>query len=292
MGFKRVAVVGAATAVVSCMGVPGVVSAAPAPGGRSVVPVVGPGSEVGVVQEWGVGGRVRVKSCTVGVVAERPDGRRVAVTAGHCGEPGQQVGARAAGVDGFVRVGAVAKSVAPRSRVDPKTGESYVVDALAADWAVVDLSPRVSTRVARGPVRQTVVGVARVGDRVCQQGITSGWRCGSVLAVKGALFATDIKSRPGDSGGPVMRLADGAALGIASRGTGDDVSAGEQVTIYTGLQDVLARGGGLRLATGDRAGVSAGRMVSVDEEAVVLPEAMSAPALLRAASVEAAAIVG
>ncbi|WP_019201181.1 S1 family peptidase [Tsukamurella sp. 1534] len=272
--MKRV-IAGASAAIV-VLGGAGVLpaaTAAPAPAGaRTALPVVGPGSEIGVVQERRANGRVRTKTCTVGFVAERPDGRRVAVTAGHCGSRGQQVGAPIPGERGALqKVGTVTQSSSPRTMKDPETGEQVLVNPQEADWAVIDLHPRIPTTSSRGPVRQTRVGVARVGERVCQQGVTLGWRCGTVLAVTPTQILADITSRPGDSGGPLVRLSDGAALGITTAGTDDDVKPGEQATIYWSVRDVFARGGGLRLATTNRGGVPApNRAAAGDEERTFL----------------------
>lgn len=265
----------AAPAALVGLAVPGTASAAPAPApgsARVAMPVVGPGSEIGVVQERRADGRVRASDCTVGFVAERPDGRRVAVTAGHCGRRGQLVGAPTPGRAGALRqVGVVSQSSNPPEN-----------DFTSPDWAVVDLLPSVPTVSTRGPVRQSVVGDARVGDRVCQQGISSGWRCGVVRAVTPNRILTDIKSRPGDSGGPLMRLSDGAAVGIATEATDDRVPATRQATMYVSLRDVLARaGGGLRLATTNKGGVRVDprRAVAAEEIAVFTSE----PAVMRTA---------
>ncbi|ADG77172.1 Peptidase S1 and S6 chymotrypsin/Hap OS=Tsukamurella paurometabola (strain ATCC 8368 / DSM /CCUG 35730 / CIP 100753 / JCM 10117 / KCTC 9821 / NBRC 16120/ NCIMB 702349 / NCTC 13040) OX=521096 GN=Tpau_0531 PE=4 SV=1 [Tsukamurella paurometabola] len=202
-------------------------------------------------------------TCTVAFVAERPDGRRVALTAGHCGKRGQAVGAPVPGKpDALVRVGTFAQSSNPPARTTP---EGYVLpeDLTAPDWGVIDLRPTTKSAAERGPVRPTRVGEARVGDRVCQQGVTSGWRCGVVRVVSPTQISTDITSRPGDSGGPLIRLSDGAALGIVSGGTAAEAPRDvPRMTFYWSLRDALAQGGGLRLVT---AGTPAAQRVSSPE---------------------------
>lgn len=238
--------------------------AAPAPGPvRVAAPVVGPGSEIGVVQERSADGRVLASTCTLGFIAERPDGRRVGLTAGHCGKRGQAVGAPVPGrPDALVRVGTVAQSSNPPARKNP---EGYVLpeDLGAPDWAVIDLAPQTKSTANRGPVRPTRVGDARVGDRVCQQGVTSGWRCGVVKGVSPTQIRTDIDGAPGDSGGPLVRLSDGAALGLVSGGTAKEAPRDvPRMTFYWSLRDALAQGGGLRLVT---VGAPAPQLVSSPE---------------------------
>lgn len=247
---RVVATTVAVAAVVGGVGLPSA-SAAPVPvPGRVAAPVLGPGSEIDVVQERGADGRLLASSCTVGFIAERPDGRRVALTAGHCGKRGQAVGAPVAGrPDALVRVGTVAQSSNPPAR---KTRDGYVLpeDLSAPDWAVIDLAPKTRSTASRGPVRPTRVGDARVGDRVCQQGVTTGWRCGVVRAVSPTQIRTDIDGAEGDSGGPLIRPSDGAALGLITGGTAKEAPRDvPRMSFYWSLRDALARGGGLRLVT-------------------------------------------
>lgn len=256
--ITRAAVVAVGVSSVLVGAVPGAVSAAPAPGGARIsVPVIGPGSEIGVVQERRGGDRVRAGACTVGFVADRPDGRRVLLTAGHCGKPGQLVGVPVRGPGGervLVRVGTVGQSSNPPVKIDPKTGRALVVNPTAPDWAVIDLQRGVKVSPSRGAVRPTRVGDARVGDRVCQQGSTSGWRCGSVLALRGPQILASVDADPGDSGGPLIRLSDGAALGVTSSSTSESAPKSvARTTVYWSVRDAFARAGGLRLATGPAA---------------------------------------
>ncbi|WP_081586049.1 S1 family peptidase [Tsukamurella sp. 1534] len=260
---------GRAAAIAGIAAIAGGVVAAPTATAAPASVTVAPGSEIAVVQEKTADGRVMASKCTVGFIAVRPDGRRVAMTAGHCGKAGQDVGVPAPGRPNTLqRVGVVAQSSNPPTRIDPETGSAGPADPLAPDWAVVDLQRGTPTAASRGPVQPTRVGVARVGDRVCQQGVTSGWKCGKVRAASATQIHTDIGARQGDSGGPLVRLSDGAALGLTSAGNRDDEpGAGPRVTIYWSIKDALARAGGLKLAT---AGTPApGSLVSAPEQSRV-----------------------
>lgn len=261
---------------------PGTASAAPTPspgGVRVSVPVIGPGSEIGVVQERRGGDRVRAGKCTVGFVADRPDGRRVLLTAGHCGKPGQLVGVPVRGPGGeqaLVRIGTVEQSSTPPTKINPKSGRAMPANPTAPDWAVIDLQRGVKVSPNRGAVRPTRVGDARVGDKVCQQGATSGRRCGSVLALRGPQILTSIDSDPGDSGGPLIRLADGAALGVVSSSTSDSAPAGTaKTTIYWSVRDALARAGGLRLTTGAPAQQQVSAPADQDQELLTVTETVA-----------------
>lgn len=280
LGRVAVLALGASSVLVG-VAVPGAASAAPAPspgGTRVSVPVIGPGSEIGIVQERRGADRVRAGKCTVGFVADRPDGRRVLLTAGHCGKPGQLVGVpiRSRGENGLVRVGTVAQSSTPPTRINPESGRAMPANPTAPDWAVIELQRGVKVSPSRGAVRPARVGDARVGDKVCQQGATSGWRCGSVLALRGPQILTSVDSDPGDSGGPLIRLADGAALGIVSTSTSENAPAGTPKTsTYWSVRDAFARAGGLRLAVGGPAQQQVSDSAQEDQELLTVTETVT-----------------
>lgn len=273
-----------ASAVLAGAAAPGAAFAAPAPapapgGTRIDVPVIGPGSEIGIVTERRAGNKVMTGKCTAGFVAERADGRRVLLTAGHCGKPGQLVGVPVrtpGGKNALVRIGTVGQSSTPPVKIDRATGRSMPAVPTAPDWAVIDLQRGVKVSPTRGAIRPTRVGDARVGDRVCQQGATSGWRCGSVLALRGAQILTSVDADPGDSGGPMVRLSDGAALGITSSSTTENAPAGvPRTTIYWSVRDALARAGGLRLATGAPAQQQVSATVEDEQQLLTVSESIA-----------------
>ena len=183
----------------------GVAALVPAAAQAEPVASVVPGSSVLTVTKL-VGNVADGRGCTVGFVGQRPDGTRVGLYAGHCGAQGQQVV-----VDGRI-VGVNAGSSSPRLT---KSDMFEVPDA--PDWGVFTRDPKLAKATPGGRVRPTSVGTARPGDPVCSQGVSSGWRCGSVVSVDGGYIATTIPVQVGDSGGPLIRTSDNAALGIASR---------------------------------------------------------------------------
>lgn len=192
-----------AAASVAVLG--GVAALVPAAAHAEPVATVVPGSSVLTVTKL-VGNVADGRGCTVGFVGQRPDGTRVGLYAGHCGAQGQQVV-----VDGRI-VGVNTGSSAPRLT---KSDTFEVPDA--PDWGVFTLDPKLAKAAPGGRVRPGSVGVARAGDPVCSQGVSSGWRCGTVVSVEGGYIATTIPVQVGDSGGPLVRTSDNAALGIASR---------------------------------------------------------------------------
>ncbi|WP_019202321.1 hypothetical protein [Tsukamurella sp. 1534] len=169
------------------------------------VATITPGSSVLTVSKL-VGNVADGRGCTVGFIGQRPDGSRVGLYAGHCGAEGQQIA-----VDGRI-VGVNTGSSAPRLT---KTDTFVIPDA--PDWGVFQLDPKVAQAAPGGRVRPSSVGSATAGDEVCSQGVSSGWRCGKVVSVDGGYIATTIPVQVGDSGGPLIRTRDNAALGIASR---------------------------------------------------------------------------
>lgn len=191
----------AATAAV----IGGVAALVPAAAQAAPVATIVPGSSVLTVSKL-VGNTADGRGCTVGFIGQKPDGSRVGLYAGHCGAQGQQVVA-----DGRI-VGVNTGSSAP----ELTKADMFVVPD-APDWGVFSLDPQVAKAAPGGRVRPSGVGTARPGDQVCSQGVSSGWRCGSVVNVEGGYIATTIPVQVGDSGGPLIRTSDNAALGIASR---------------------------------------------------------------------------
>ncbi len=206
--------------------------------------VLGPGSEIETQLRSAGVGRALFAQCTLGVVANGPTGR-VAITAGHCAPVGHLVGVRIpAGGHRVVVIGRVSAASIPRSV--PTAGGDLDVQPEKPDWGVIRFDPGVALAAGRGRVQPTGVAQARLGERVCQQGITTGWQCGVVVAVAGHRVATDIPVREGDSGGPLVDQASGAVLGILSTG---GRQGRQSISVYWDLGFVLAQAGGLTLAT-------------------------------------------
>ncbi|GGK90530.1 S1 family peptidase [Mangrovihabitans endophyticus] len=152
------------------------------------------------------------------------------VTAGHCGEPGDQT-------SGFNQQaqGTVEASVFPG---DADMGFVQV----NGDW-----TPQPVVNDFRGnelPVAGSTE--APVGAAVCRSGSTTGTFCGTILAKnqtvrypEGAvtgLTRTDVCAEGGDSGGPW--LSGDQAQGVTSGGSGDCTNGGE--TFFQPINEILA----------------------------------------------------
>ena len=245
--YRRAARIGAAAGavVVGAAVLSGTAGAAPS---TTVTPKVSvaPGQEIDVVQSLD-GDRVRASdACTLGVVALNSAGQKIGVTAGHCGNAGEMVAARAIGVsNALVEIGKVARSTSPQ--IVKQNGEPNVADPTAPDWATISFLPTVPVSVTGPGVAPSSVGRAKVGDPVCSVGRTSGKRCGTVIDVVGNRIQTNVPRRPGDSGSPLIRTSDGAALGIASLGQIKPVDGVDESTFWD-LGFILSQAGGLTLA--------------------------------------------
>lgn len=236
LGVAATAAIGVATSLV--------VSAAPAAAAPRIV--VGPGSEIDIVQNETAEG-IEVAACTLGVLATTPDGRRVGVTAGHCGKVGQEVTVPAPGqARALISVGKFEKSSNPPTKI--VDGREVSTNISHPDWGTVSFKPGVPLVNRLGKAAPRSLGKARIGDKVCSQGRTSGWVCGAVTDVTANRFRTDLKLRSGDSGASLIRLSDGAALGIHATGSSEPGRDGSEVSDYWDLGFVLAQAGGLRLA--------------------------------------------
>lgn len=236
LGAAAIAALGAAASFA--------ITAAPASAAPRIV--VGPGSEIDIVQKDTPQG-IEVAACTLGVLALTPDGRRVGVTAGHCGKAGQEVAVPAPGqARALISVGKFEKSSNPPVKVID--GQEFSTNVAHPDWGTVSFKPGVPLVNSLGRVQPKKLGKAAVGDKVCSQGRTSGWVCGTVTDVTANRFRTDLHLRSGDSGASLIRLSDGAALGIHATGSVKPGTDGSEVSDYWDLGFVFAQAGGLRLA--------------------------------------------
>lgn len=230
----------------AAVGVAASTLAVAAPASAAPRVVVGPGSEIDIVQKQTADG-IEVAACTVGVLAITPDGRRVGVTAGHCGKVGQEVTVPAPGqARALISVGRFEKSSNPPTKM--VEGREVAVDVAHPDWGTVSFKQGVPLANRLGKAAPRSLGKAKIGDKACSLGRTSGWVCGTVTDVTANRFRTDLKLRSGDSGASLIRLSDGAALGIHATGSAEPGNDGSEVSDYWDLGFVLGQAGGLRLA--------------------------------------------
>ncbi|HHU68566.1 MAG TPA: serine protease [Corynebacterium sp.] len=183
------------------------------------------------------------KMCTIGVVGTDAEGRKVGITAGHCGDPGEKVWS----ADSW-QVGASGTVVASNK---------------LHDYSVVELGS--NTQISRTYNNVTVNslgGPARPGDILCKQGVATGHTCGNVWTSDAEVQISQLCAMVGDSGAPVM--AGDRMVGIVSGGVLSDQRFSCRTplqgqlfmpTVSTSIDSVLkdmeARGGvgaGFRLA--------------------------------------------
>lgn len=137
--------------------------------------------------------------CTLGYTASNADGDQLAVTAGHCGSPGAPVRDRAGQIIGTIA------AVQPDDTPTAHYG-----------YAIIALRPGVATTAAiTATMHLTAAAQADLGDSVCLFGTTTGVHCGVVSTITDhAGVITGFASDHGDSGGPIVRIADHALVGI------------------------------------------------------------------------------
>ncbi len=135
--------------------------------------------------------------CTTAVAGYDAAGNAVAVTAGHCGSPGDEVS----------------------SADDPEgTVIGTFERAGAVDNGIILLNENAQVTNSYNGVSINQLGGAAPADfgEVCKTGITTGTSCGPVFATSGAQFATHVCASHGDSGAPVY--AGGRLVGVLSGG--------------------------------------------------------------------------
>lgn len=137
--------------------------------------------------------------CTIAATGYDKDGRKIAITAGHCG----YVGAQVASADSW-RVG--------------NTG-TVVAHGNGLDYSVIELGS--NARVTRSyngvTVNSVGGGTPAAGSQVCKSGVATGTTCGNVWGADHRTNVSQVCAMPGDSGAPVME--GDRLVGMVSGGT-------------------------------------------------------------------------
>lgn len=141
------------------------------------------------------------KMCTIGVVGTDAEGRKVGITAGHCGDPGEKVWS----ADSW-QVGA---------------SGTIVTSNKLHDYSVVELGSNTQiTRSYNGVTVNSIGGPARPGEILCKQGVATGHTCGNVWTSDAEIHISQLCAMVGDSGAPVM--AGDRMVGLISGGVLSD----------------------------------------------------------------------
>ncbi|AKK02578.1 S1 family peptidase [Corynebacterium epidermidicanis] len=134
------------------------------------------------------------KICTLAVAGFDAAGRKVGITAGHCGGTGEKV--YSADAPGVGEVGVVTQSV-------PEL-----------DYAAVVFNNKATvTRSYAGVTVNALGGVTTLGQQLCKKGVATGLTCG----IAWDQYQSQVCAMQGDSGGPM--LAGDRLVGIVSGGS-------------------------------------------------------------------------
>ena len=136
--------------------------------------------------------------CTLTAVGTDAQGRKVGLTAGHCGEVGESVYSADA-----LGVGAAG---------------TVVAKDLEYDYAVVELGSNTELTDNYGGVKVNGVGTmnAGLGTQLCKQGVATGYTCGTTWLAQPGFAITQVCAGAGDSGAPVLQ--DGRVVGSVTGG--------------------------------------------------------------------------
>ncbi len=139
------------------------------------------------------------KMCTLGVAGTDAAGRKVGLTAGHCGEPGEQV----ASADSW-QLGPTGTVVASNAH---------------HDYSVIEFGSNTElTRSYNGVTVNQVGGApATTGQQLCKQGVATGFTCGITWVDDRDVQFSQVCASVGDSGGPV--LVGDRLVGLVSGGS-------------------------------------------------------------------------
>lgn len=138
------------------------------------------------------------KMCTLGVVGMDAAGRKIGLTAGHCGQPGEQV------------------TSADSWQIGP-TG-TVVASNAHHDYSVIEFGPNAELTRSYNGVTVNHLGGAPVGtgQQLCKQGVATGYTCGIAWVDDQTVQFSQVCASVGDSGGPV--LAGDRLVGLVSGG--------------------------------------------------------------------------
>ncbi len=173
--------------------------------------------------------------CSLGANATTSTGVRVVITAGHC----------TAGGGNWSGTGGTIGPVSGSSFPGNDFGTIRVSSTSALPTWFVDRFGTIPDVIIIGH------RAARVGERVCRSGSTTGWRCGTVAGLNATvnyaggtvygLIRTNVCAEPGDSGGPLVSYPDAMnqvyLLGVLSGGSGNCSSGG--TTFYQPIAEIL-----------------------------------------------------
>ena len=235
---------------------------------------------------YGDAGDGMYASCSIGFNGWDPQGNPAVITAGHCtGDGSVSTTLLAPDVEGeapTTELGTFGTSVfggpgnipASFPTNDPKNPDPATI---GTDVAVIDsinesldLLPEVtqwnSAGLSETTTRITGTGTAVPGLPVCRSGLTTGWKCGTIVhheaifflvaghnngtdpkdvrAVVG--FMSDLEAAPGDSGGPV--ISGSTALGVVSAGFDTDSDGRIDTVGAADLTDALRYAPGYSIA--------------------------------------------
>ncbi|MDO5670904.1 MAG: serine protease [Corynebacterium sp.] len=152
--------------------------------------------------------------CTLGVVGTDAEGRKVGITAGHCGDPGDKVWS----ADSW------------------QVGASGTVTASNKlhDYSVIELGSNTEiSRSYNGVTVNSLGGPVAPGQMLCKQGVATGNTCGQVWSADEQLQVSQVCAMVGDSGAPV--LAGDRMVGMVSGGVYPD----QRFSCRTPLQGAL-----------------------------------------------------
>ncbi|MDF5821105.1 S1 family peptidase [Corynebacterium felinum] len=167
--------------------------------------------------------------CTITATGVDDQGRKVAITAGHCGKVGSQV----VSADSW-RVG--------------RSGTVVAHGQNGLDYSVIELGSNAQiTRSYNGVTVDEIGGVPGSFQTVCKTGVATGHTCGVVWVADKKTNLSQVCATAGDSGAPVM--AGNRLVGMVSGGLVPDYNlscrtplqgAAFQPTISTSMDAVLA----------------------------------------------------
>ena len=153
------------------------------------ISLIGPGTPVIVGQQI----------CTIGAAGYDSAGRKVAITAGHCGVPGAPV-------------------VSMDSARAGLAGHMVRLDGGDPSFGLIELGPNTQVTRSYGAVTiNHLGGTVPRNTGVCKNGVATGWTCGKVLETFPTETFVHLCANHGDSGGPVV--SGDRLISIIDRGT-------------------------------------------------------------------------
>lgn len=198
------------------------------------------------------GGNIKYNTCTVAFSLAGKSGRPWAITAGHCGKPGQKVYALGKGGP-MMNKSSYLGTIRATSKSNAKKHTS--------DWAAISLNKNALRPQSKGVPNSISTYPQKRGAKICKNGSSTGKTCGKIKDNDVLVAVADMEKKgkndtakmssatlcavQGDSGAPLYNDKGivGVLISIISPPGGEDnkKNCGKTISFYTPVGEIVSQ---------------------------------------------------